>query len=185
MVKLDKIYTRGGDNGETSLGDGARVQKSDLRVKAYGDFDEINAVIGLSICYCSENLKKTLSIIQNDIFDLGADLCVPDKIEREKLKVKSMQVEFLEKKIDKMNEDLSSLKSFILPGGTKASSFLHLARCVTRRAERSLIELNQQEAINKYICQYINRLSDFLFVAARHENKRTGDILWEPAKSQI
>tara|TARA_E500000178_G_scaffold332426_1_gene366216 strand:- start:3547 stop:4104 length:558 start_codon:yes stop_codon:yes gene_type:complete len=185
MVKLDKIYTRGGDQGQTSLGDGQRVHKNDLRVKTYGDFDEINAMLGITICYCSDRVKNSLSIIQNDIFDLGADLCIPDNTKKNKLKVNLEQVLFLENNIDKMNEDLEPLNSFILPGGSKASSFLHLARCITRRAERSLSELNQNESINDYILQYINRLSDFLFVAARYENMSRGDILWEPAKSQI
>ena len=184
MVRLDKIYTRGGDKGLTSLGDGERVSKHSLRVMSYGDIDEVNAVIGVSIIHCSSILKKNLSIIQNDLFDIGADLCMPDSSKKKKLKLNPEQVSFLEQEIDLMNNSLDDLKSFILPGGSLASSYLHFARCVTRRSERHLSNLNQYEPVNQEVFKYVNRLSDFLFVAARYENKNTGDTLWEPGKFQ-
>ena len=183
MVKLDKIYTKGGDTGLTSLGDGKRVSKNSLRVKSYGEVDEVNATIGVAICYCSDQLKKKLKYIQNHLFDIGADLCIPD--ESKKAKSLNEGISMLENEIDKMNTKLSPLKSFILPGGTKSSSFLHLARTITRRCERSLVELNSKEKINSEIIIYINRLSDFLFVAARIENVKDGDILWVPNKINL
>ena len=181
MVKLDKIYTKGGDKGLTSLGDGKRVNKNSLRVNSYGEVDEVNATIGVVVCYCSDELKKNLKHIQNHLFDIGADLCIPD--ENKKAKSLNEGIKMLENEIDRMNTKLSPLKSFILPGGTKSSSFLHLARTITRRCERSLIELNSKEKINPEIIIYINRLSDFLFVAARIENIKDGDILWIPNKT--
>ena len=130
MVKLDKIYTRGGDTGLTSLGNGERVKKDSLRVKSYGEVDEINSIIGVVVCYCSNKLKKTLRKIQNELFDIGAILCMPGK--KKNAKLINEAIVFLEKDIDKMNSKLSNLKSFILPGGSKSSSFLHLARTITR-----------------------------------------------------
>ena len=183
MVKLDKIYTKGGDKGFTSLGDGKRVSKNSLRVKSYGEVDEVNATIGVVVGYCSDQLKKNLKYIQNHLFDIGADLCIPDK--NKKAKSLNEGINMLEKEIDEMNTKLSPLKSFILPGGTKSSSFLHLARTITRRCERSLIELDSNEKINPEIIIYINRLSDFLFVAARIENMKDGDILWVPNKINL
>ncbi|MEC8265281.1 MAG: cob(I)yrinic acid a,c-diamide adenosyltransferase [Pseudomonadota bacterium] len=180
MVKLDKIYTRGGDTGLTSLGNGERVKKDSLRVKSYGEVDEINSIIGVVVCYCSNKLKKTLRKIQNELFDIGAILCMPGK--KKNAKLINEAIVFLEKDIDKMNSKLSNLKSFILPGGSKSSSFLHLARTITRRCERTLVQLNSKEKMNPEIIQYINRLSDFLFVAARIENIKDGDILWVPNK---
>ena len=180
MIKLDKIYTRGGDTGITSLGNGDRVKKNSLRVKCYGEVDEINATIGVAICFCSNQQKKNLKKIQNELFDIGADLCMPQK--KEKYESISKGVINLEEEIDKMNSKLSSLTSFILPGGTKSSSFLHLARTVTRRCERTLVKLNSKEKIDPEIIKYINRLSDFLFVLARIENIKDGDILWVPNK---
>ena len=180
MIKLDKIYTRGGDTGTTSLGNGDRVQKDSLRVECYGEVDELNATIGVAICFCSNQQKKNLKKIQNVLFDIGADLCMPQK--KEKYESISKGVINLEKEIDKMNSKLSSLTSFILPGGTKSSSFLHLARTVTRRCERTLVKLNSKEKIDPEIIKYINRLSDFLFVLARIENIKDGDILWVPNK---
>ena len=159
MIKLDKIYTRGGDTGTTSLGNGDRVKKDSLRVECYGEVDEINATIGVAICFCSNQQKKNLMKIQNDLFDIGADLCMPQKKKYESI---SKGVINLEEEIDKMNSKLSSLTSFILPGGTKSSSFLHLARTVTRRCERTLVKLNSKEKIDPEIIKYINRLSDFL-----------------------
>ena len=184
MVKLDKIYTRGGDQGSTSLGDGKRVRKDNLRVSCYGEIDEVNAIIGISMIYSSKKTIDRLKIIQNDLFDIGADLCVPENSEKIKLRVSETQISYLESEIDEMNKELKSLNSFILPGGTKASSYLHLARCVTRRAERSISKLLKDEVINEVIFKYVNRLSDFLFVASRYENKENGDILWEPGKNQ-
>ena len=180
MIKLDKIYTRGGDTGTTSLGNGDRVKKDSLRVECYGEVDEINATIGVAICFCSNRQKKNLKKIQNELFDIGADLSMPQK--KEKYESISKGVINLEEEIDKMNSKLSSLTSFILPGGTKSSSFLHLARTVTRRCERTLVKLNSKEKIDPEIIKYINRLSDFLFVLARIENIKDGDILWVPNK---
>ena len=182
MVKLDKIYTRGGDKGLTSLGDGSRIEKSNIRIQAYGDIDEANSSIGISVAYSSEKTKATLLKIQNDLFDIGADLCFPEK-KKIKLTVKTDSINLLEKEIDRMNESLSKLESFILPGGSKASSFLHLSRSLVRRAERSVVHLNEKEYVNPDILKYVNRLSDFLFVAARFENRQVGDILWVPNKN--
>ena len=181
MVKLDKIYTRGGDKGSTSLGDGSRVDKSSARIKAYGEVDEANSSIGISVAFSSSKIKNTLLAIQNDLFDVGADLCFPTQ-EKKKLTILSNRVVFLEDEIDKLNKDLSKLESFILPGGTRSSSFLHLSRSLVRRAERSIVELDKDEEVNHNVIKYINRLSDFLFVAARFENKKEGDILWVPNK---
>ena len=182
MVKLDKIYTRGGDSGLTSLGDGKRIEKHSLRIRAYGEIDEVNSTLGIVACYCTEFLKKIILKIQNDLFDIGADLCIPS-LKEKKIVLNEQNVLFLEKELDEMNAKLKKLESFILPGGTKASSFLHCARTVTRRCERTIVELNSKEKINKNIIKYINRLSDFLFVAARIENIEDGDILWVPNKN--
>ena len=182
MVKLDKIYTRGGDSGLTSLGDGKRVKKNSLRIRAYGEIDEVNSILGIVVCYCNEFLKKIILKIQNDLFDVGADLCIPSLNEK-KIILNEQNILFLEKELDKINVNLKKLDSFILPGGTKASSFLHYARTVTRRCERTIVELSSKEKINQNIIKYINRLSDFLFVAARIENIKDGDILWVPNKT--
>ena len=182
MVKLDKIYTRGGDSGLTSLGDGKRIEKHSLRIRAYGEVDEVNSILGIVACYCNKFLKKIILKIQNDLFDIGADLCIPS-LKEKKIILNEQNVIFLEKELDAMNDRLKKLDSFILPGGTKASSFLHCARTVTRRCERTIVELNSKEKINKNIIKYINRLSDFLFVAARIENIEDGDILWIPNKN--
>ena len=182
MVKLDKIYTRGGDSGLTSLGDGKRVKKNSLRIRAYGEIDEVNSILGIVVCYCNEFLKKIILKIQNDLFDVGADLCIPSLNEK-KIILNEQNILFLEKELDKINDKLNKLDSFILPGGTKASSFLHFARTVTRRCERTIVELSYKEKINQNIIKYINRLSDFLFVAARIENIKDGDILWIPNKT--
>ena len=181
MVKLDKIYTRGGDTGLTSLGDGSRIEKSDARIQAYGDIDEANSSIGVSAAHSSAAIKNILLKIQNDLFDIGADLCFPEKQKR-RLTIKPDRINLLEQEIDRMNESLNKLESFILPGGNKASSFLHLSRSLVRRAERSIVELKKKEDVNSDILKYVNRLSDFLFVAARFENRKDGDILWVPNK---
>ncbi len=186
MVKLDKIYTRGGDRGETSLGNGARVAKSSPRVAAYGDVDEANAAIGLVRLHLTGTDDAILACIQNDLFDLGADLCVPivDNPQRPALRITQAQVDWLEAQIDRLNADLPPLTSFILPGGTQAAAFLHQARTVVRRAERLVVQLLEtpDEAVNPLVLVYLNRLSDLLFVMSRHVNgKGAGDILWRPA----
>ena len=181
MVKLDKIYTRGGDKGLTSLGDGSRVRKSNVRIKAYGDIDEANSSLGICVYYSNKNLKNILLEIQNHLFDIGADLCFPVK-SKKYVTISSDKINFLENEIDHMNKDLDKLQSFILPGGSKISSFLHLSRSLVRRAERSIIDLNNKEKVSTDIIKYVNRLSDFLFVAARFENRKDGDILWIPNK---
>ena len=185
MVQLTKIYTRGGDRGETSLGNGARVAKHDPRVAAYGSVDEANACIGLARLHCDGELDEMLGRIQNDLFDLGGDLCTPEE-ENPKyppLRVSAGQVERLEGEIDRVNADLEPLKSFVLPGGTAAAAYLHLARTVARRAEREMTVLAESEPINPEAVRYINRLSDLLFVLSRHANKQgSADVLWVPGK---
>lgn len=192
MVKLDRIYTRGGDKGMTSLGNGERVPKHDLRVEAFGAVDEANAAIGLARLHTRSSnesggdLDAMLSRIQNDLFDLGADLCTPEEEEndprrRPALRMAQVQVDRLEAEIDAMNARLSPLTSFILPGGSPAAAYLHLARTVARRAERLVTALQDAERINPAALSYINRLSDHLFVAARHANQDgAGDVLWVP-----
>ena len=187
MVKLTKIYTRGGDQGETSLGSGRRVPKHDLRVDAYGTVDEANATIGLARLHTKGEADAMLARIQNDLFDLGADLCTPDGETRgyDPLRVVPEQVERLEHEIDRMNQALQPLNSFILPGGSAAAAYLHLARTVARRAERQMTELATAEPINAAAIQYINRLSDHLFVLARHcNNDGADDILWVPGANR-
>ena len=187
MVLLTKIYTRGGDKGETSLGDGSRVKKNENRVAAFGTVDEANSIIGIARLYTKGIPDEMLGRIQNDLFDLGADLCTPEKKERinGQLRIKHSQVVRLENEIDNMNEDLEKLGSFILPGGTQAGAHLHLARTVVRRAERLIMELSLNETINREALKYINRLSDHLFQLARHINGNGSlDILWVPGKNR-
>ena len=184
MVKLNKIYTRTGDKGSTLLGNGKRVDKNSLRVDAYGSVDEANASIGLSILRTNTKIKKILRLVQNDLFDLGADLCIPDKKNIKKLKITNDRVDFLEKEIDGFNKELASLNSFILPGGSESSTYLHIARTITRRAERKVVALSKKEKINPVAIIYLNRLSDLLFVLARYTNsKGKKDILWKPGKN--
>lgn len=187
MVKLTKIYTRGGDKGQTSLGTGARVSKNDARVEAYGDVDELNAIIGLARITAREEVDVMLSRIQNDLFDLGADLCTPE-VENPKyppLRMVEEQTTRLEREIDSLNGELEPLNSFILPGGSNISANLHHARTVCRRAERRMVSLAQVEKINNFSISYINRLSDFLFVLARYENEKGArDILWVPGANR-
>ncbi|MBK47534.1 MAG: ATP:cob(I)alamin adenosyltransferase [Pelagibacteraceae bacterium] len=184
MVKLNKIYTRTGDKGSTLLGNGKRVDKNSLRVDAYGSVDEANASIGLSILRTNTKIKKILRLVQNDLFDLGADLCIPDKKNIKKLKITNDRVDFLEKEIDGFNKELASLNSFILPGGSESSTYLHIARTITRRAERKVVALSKKEKINSVTIIYLNRLSDLLFVLARYTNsKGKKDILWKPGKN--
>jgi cob(I)alamin adenosyltransferase len=190
MVKLTKIYTRGGDKGETSLGDGARLKKHDPRVAAYGTVDEANSAIGVACLHTSglpPAFDAALARIQNDLFDLGADLCTP-QVKDEKpgaaLRIVQAQVDRLEKEIDSFNADLTPLNSFVLPGGTALAAHLHVARTVTRRAERDITALAETEAINPLAIAYINRLSDHLFVLARAANHALAqkDVLWVPGQ---
>jgi len=182
MVKLNKIYTKTGDKGTTGLGTGARVPKHDLRIAAYGTVDEANAALGLARLHAEGDLDRALERIQNDLFDLGADLCVPQSQEKkEALRIVEAQVTRLEREIDAMNVDLKPLNSFVLPGGSPAAAHLHLARTVVRRAERLMAELATRETVNPAAQRYVNRLSDFLFVAARWANdKGARDVLWLP-----
>jgi len=187
MVKLNRIYTKTGDTGDTGLGDGTRVPKESLRIAAYGTVDETNATIGLARLHTTGDIDAMLARIQNDLFDLGADLCVPDdgKNAAGALRIVESQVERLEKEIDAMNEELSPLKSFVLPGGTPASAYLHLARTVSRRAERIMVELSRHEHVDAPALRYINRLSDHLFVASRYANdKGAKDVLWTPGANR-
>ena len=192
MVKLNKIYTKTGDDGTTGLSDGSRVKKFELRPTAYGTVDELNSVLGLILNilvrknkedYLVEMLKK----IQNDLFDLGADLSTPliKNPKFEPLRIKNVQVSYLENLIDKFNKQLKPLKSFVLPGGTEISSWLHFARTITRRAERYTCEVSSNEKINDLALIYLNRLSDLFFVLARVTNNNgEDDILWVPGKNQ-
>lgn len=183
MVALTRIYTKGGDKGRTSLGDGTRVAKHTLRVEAYGTVDEANAAIGIVRLSCSGEADDMLARIQNDLFDVGADLCRPGSGDEDGrlLRVKDSQVDRLEHEIDMMNAELQPLASFVLPGGSPASAALHLARTVTRRAERRVTELADAEAINDAALRYLNRLSDHLFVLSRWLNaKGASDVLWVP-----
>lgn len=186
MVFLSRIYTKTGDQGETGLGDGTRVPKDHPRVAAYGTVDELNAVLGLLACQqaCqTPPWQEILAVIQNDLFDLGADLCVPnqDGTGQNRLRVQTAQTEKLERWIDKHNECLGPLRSFVLPGGSLASAWCHLARTVCRRAEREVVALARGEQINPQVVIYLNRLSDLLFVLARVWNEGgKGDVLWVP-----
>lgn len=179
MVQLTRIYTKSGDKGKTSLGTGKRVFKHDLRIEVIGAVDEVNASLGLAILDLDQDLKKILTRVQNDLFDLGADLCMP---EGDGLRIIESQVTWLEKEIDRLNEILTPLTSFILPGGSKASAYLHLARTITRRAERLCSKLLEKEpSLNIFIFQYLNRLSDLLFVMGRYGNNHgKDDVLWIP-----
>lgn len=184
MVKLDKIYTRGGDKGETSLSDGTRVSKTSARIAAIGDVDEANSAIGLARAELPEDhaLAEILARIQNDLFDLGADLAAPgDDATDGKLRIQKQQVARLETEIDALNEPIAPLTSFVLPGGSEASARLHLARAIVRRAERAATALAETAPANKFALHYLNRLSDLLFVAARVENNGgKSDVLWVP-----
>lgn len=192
MVRLNKIYTRTGDKGTTMLGSGDRVAKHDLRVEAYGTVDETNSVVGLVRLDLADlpEMDAMLSQIQNDLFDLGADLTTPDRgqeFKYEPLRVTAAQVERLEQQIDELNANLEPLKSFILPGGSRASAYLHLARTVSRRAERLMTQLAamDDEPVSNVCIQYVNRLSDFFFVAARVANNMgKEDVLWVPGQNR-
>jgi cob(I)alamin adenosyltransferase len=187
MVQLTKIYTKGGDGGRTSLGDGARVAKHDQRVAAYGTVDEANATIGLARLHTESLPDAMLGRIQHDLFDLGADLCRPGDGAGEEgtLRIQPGQVQRLEDEIDALNMGLEPLDSFVLPGGTTAAAFLHLARTTTRRAERLTVELAEREAVNPSAIHYLNRLSDHLFVLARYLNAQgSKDVLWVPGANR-
>jgi cob(I)alamin adenosyltransferase len=190
MVVLNKIYTKTGDAGETALGDGSRVAKHSMRVTAYGTVDELNATLGLARLHAGEELGARISTIQNDLFDLGADLCTPNMekdAEREytPLRIVAAQVERLEREIDDMNARLEPLRSFILPGGSTLAAHLHLCRTVARRTERLVVELATTEEVNRDAVKYLNRLSDWIFVAGRIANDDgRSDILWVPGANR-
>jgi cob(I)alamin adenosyltransferase len=192
MVVLNKIYTRTGDDGTTALGTGERRKKYDLRISAYGTLDEVNAAIGIARLHTADDvaLDAALCRIQNDLFDVGADLCTPGKGRGPggaRLTVTAPQVTWLESEIDRLNADIAPLKSFILPGGSPAAAYLHLARTVCRRAERLIAELQDKadESVTPEVFKYVNRLSDYLFVAARHANdKGMRDVLWKPGQNR-
>lgn len=192
MVILNKIYTRAGDDGTTSLGTGERRKKYDLRVSAYGTLDEVNATIGMARLHVADDpaLDAALARIQNDLFDVEADLCLPGQGKGPggaRLTVTEAQVAWLEGEIDRLNAELAPLRSFVLPGGTPAAAYLHLARTVCRRGERLMAKLKDQpnESVSPAALQYVNRLSDFLFVASRHANdKGARDVLWAPGQNR-
>ncbi len=176
MVKITRIYTRSGDKGHSSLGDGTRRKKSDVRFEAIGNVDEINAYLGLISVELSPKIKKLVKKIQNDLFELGADLAIPNG---EALRIGNNQVEFLEANIDLFNDALQPLSSFVLPGGNKTGALMHVVRTVVRRAERSIVLLNEYELVNVNSMKYLNRLSDLLFVWCRHlNNNGKDDVLW-------
>ncbi|WP_437187657.1 cob(I)yrinic acid a,c-diamide adenosyltransferase [Planctomicrobium sp. SH668] len=190
MVYLNRIYTRSGDAGETGLGDGSRVPKTHSRIGAYGTVDELNSSIGVAIAMGSlpEEMQQRLTIIQNDLFDVGADLCVPESDvppEYPPLRVVESQVSQLERWIDSHTDSLQPLTSFILPGGTAGAALLHVSRTICRRAEIAVLALMQQEKVNEQTMIYLNRLSDLLFVMARSANDEgRADILWKPGNSR-
>jgi cob(I)alamin adenosyltransferase len=192
MVVLNKIYTRTGDDGTTALGTGERRKKYDCRIAAYGTIDEVNAAIGVARLHTSGDteLDAALSRIQNDLFDVGADLCTPGKGRGPggaRLTVTDNQVVWLEAEIDRFNAELQPLRSFVLPGGSAASAYLHLARTICRRAERLIVELKDDagESVGEAVLKYVNRLSDFLFVASRYTNaKGAQDVLWKPGQNR-
>ena len=190
MVVLNKIYTKTGDAGETALGNGARVAKHSMRVAAYGTVDETNATVGLARLHAEGELDARLARIQNDLFDLGADLCRPDmekdaEAEYPPLRMVPAQVKRLESEIDEMNAKLEPLRSFILPGGSALAAHLHLCRTVSRRAERMTVELATMESVNEAAVTYLNRLSDWFFVAARIANDDgRADVLWVPGANR-
>ncbi len=190
MVVLNRIYTRTGDAGETALGDGSRVSKTALRVAAYGTVDETNATLGLARLHATGEMEAALGRIQNDLFDLGADLCRPQKdgeadAEYPPLRMTDAQVKRLEAEIDQMNDALEPLRSFVLPGGSALAAHLHLSRTVSRRAERLAVDLSANEPVTEAAVKYLNRLSDWLFVASRIANDDgRADVLWTPGANR-
>jgi cob(I)alamin adenosyltransferase len=193
MVVLNRIYTRTGDKGETALGSGERVSKANLRIAAYGTVDETNACVGVARLSTSDmKLDPMLARVQNELFDLGADLCVPDrgqKLSYEPLRILPKQYERLEHEIDELNAELSPLRSFVLPGGHAVAAQLHICRTVCRRAERLIVELAgmPNEPVSEGAIAYVNRLSDFFFVASRWVNAKhgQGDVLWVPGQTRV
>jgi cob(I)alamin adenosyltransferase len=189
MVYLSRIYTKTGDDGTTGLGDTTRVPKDDLRVAAYGTVDELNSMLGLLLAH-HKGIREWafLRLVQNDLFDVGADLCTPLKEGEQpgqKLRVTTAQVDRLEQAIDRLNEPLAPLTSFVLPGGTPSAAWAHVARTVCRRAERDVVTLMKRDAINNQVLLYLNRLSDYLFVLGRVLNQDAeGDVLWKPGAGQ-
>ena len=188
MVVLNRIYTRTGDKGDTALGSGKRVAKYDPRIEAFGTVDETNACVGTVRLHTTGALDDMLARVQNDLFDLGADLCIPEdgsEMAAKALRITDAQVDRLEHEIDAMNEKLQPLRSFVLPGGTTAAAHLHVARTVCRRAERLIVKLAEHETVGPTAIKYANRLSDFLFVAARFANLEFGgDVLWIPGANR-
>ncbi|MCJ2013708.1 cob(I)yrinic acid a,c-diamide adenosyltransferase [Methylobacterium sp. J-076] len=190
MVKLNRIYTRTGDNGTTALADGQRRSKADLRVETYGTVDETNSCLGLARLHADEHLDRMLGAVQNDLFDLGADLATPEgpkPLPYEPLRIVASQVQRLERDIDALNATIPPIKSFVLPGGSACSAYLHLARTVCRRAERLAVNLaaTEGEIVSPEAIQYLNRLSDFLFVASRAANRDgADDVLWVPGANR-
>ena len=190
MVVLNKIYTRTGDKGDTALGDGARVAKFSTRVSAYGTSDELNSTVGVARLHAAGDMDARLTLIQNDLFDLGADMCRPNmeldaEAEYPPLRMVAAQVQRLEDEIDQMNAVLDPLRSFILPGGTPLAAHLHICRTVARRAERLAVELSTTETVNPEAIKYLNRLSDWFFVAARiANNDGKDDVLWVPGANR-
>jgi cob(I)alamin adenosyltransferase len=187
MVWISRIYTKSGDAGDTGLGDGTRVPKDSPRVEAYGQVDELNALLGVLLATCPDAPEAPLlGIVQNDLFDVGGDLCIPiAEGESGTLRVTAAQAERLEQAIDKWNDGIEPLRSFILPGGSVAAGWLHLARTVCRRAERAVVTLSHVEQVNAQVIIYLNRLSDLLFVLARVANANgTADVLWVPGKNR-
>ncbi|SOH92468.1 cob(I)alamin adenosyltransferase [Monaibacterium marinum] len=190
MVVLNKIYTRTGDSGQTALGNGARVAKHSERVNAYGTVDEVNATVGLARQVAEGDMDVMLAAIQNDLFDLGADLCTPDMEQDDEreyppLRMVAEQVDRLEREIDAMNPRLEPLRSFILPGGSALAAQMHMCRTVTRRAERLVVELSTHEGVNPNAVKYLNRLSDWFFVAGRIANDDgRDDVLWVPGANR-
>jgi cob(I)alamin adenosyltransferase len=182
-VRLTKIYTRAGDGGETSLGDGSRVPKLDCRIGAFGTVDELNSALGVVLAEpeLPERLRGPLELVQNDLFDVGADLCVPFGV-TDRLRVEQSHVDRLEALCDEFNAELPTLKSFVLPGGTEAAARLHVARTICRRSEREALAADGEHGINPLVLSYLNRLSDFLFIAARTANAAAGrdEPLWKP-----
>jgi cob(I)alamin adenosyltransferase len=179
-VRLDRIYTRGGDGGETSLGDGTRVRKTDPRIAAYGAVDELNCALGLAAVAVPAEFRGWLERIQNELFDLGADLAVPLDAPGDRLRIARRAIDALEQLCDSVNEQLEPLRSFVLPGGTEASARLHVARAACRRAERETIALAEATTVNPLAVAYLNRLSDFLFILARAANRGAAELLWRP-----
>lgn len=183
-VRLTRIYTRGGDRGETSLGDGTRVPKLDCRIAAFGTVDELNSLLGLVLAgEVPAELREVLARVQNELFDVGADISVPFGVGDGRLRVSGAQVDQLESDCDRFNADLPELKSFVLPGGTEAAAGIHVARAVCRRAERAVLEAAEQVEVNPLVVVYLNRLSDLLFILARTANAGGDEPLWKPGTS--